>query len=385
MNYNEAETRFYRIDPILRDKGYNDHQWLKLETPAPVEPTGAKGRRRKGSGRTDYLLCVQVGEMPKPLPIAVLEAKKESEDPLKGMQQAKGYAECRRFEVKYVFATNGHRYGEYDFFTNLQSGPFPFTSFPAHAILSSRYAKDSGINITQPVAKMLFMADSPAWSQSRYYQDAAIRASFEKIICSRQQGEPVRILLSLATGSGKTVIATNLLWRLHEAGQLPKPALFLCDRDELREQAYNKLKAAFGDNARIVKTESRYSWTIDFSARRARAREEMQPFLDEATRIKKVVIDLKIQLKRLKKEKADKSDLKALLADIQVQEKAAREAETKASDIDAAVFDLKAVNPNAIIKIDTRTALEIIQNIDTQGQIVTTALNRLKTMLAEES
>ncbi len=255
MSLNETETRFYRIDPILRKKGYNSHQWLKLETPAPVEPTGAKGRRRKGSGRTDYLLCVQVGDMPKALPVAVLEAKKESEDPLKGMQQAKGYAECRRFEVKYVFATNGHRYGEFDFFTNLQSGPFPFTSFPAHANLSSRYAKDSGIDITQPAAKMLFMADSAAWSQSRYYQDAAIRASFEKIICSRQRGEPVRILLSLATGSGKTVIATNLLWRLHQAGQLPKPALFLCDRDELREQAYNKLKSAFGDNARIVKTE----------------------------------------------------------------------------------------------------------------------------------
>jgi type I restriction enzyme R subunit len=62
-------------------------------------------------------------------------------------------------------------------------------------------------------------------------------------------------LLSLATGSGKTIIATNLLWRLHEAEQLPKPALFLCDRDELREQAYTKLKATFGDNVRLVKTE----------------------------------------------------------------------------------------------------------------------------------
>ncbi len=60
MTYNEAETRFYLIDPVLREKGYNDHQWLKLDTPAPVEATGAKGRRRKGSGRTDYLLFVQV-------------------------------------------------------------------------------------------------------------------------------------------------------------------------------------------------------------------------------------------------------------------------------------------------------------------------------------
>ena len=76
MTYNEAETRFYLIDPILREKGYDDHQRLKLETPAPVEPTGAKGRRRRGKGRTDYLLCVKVGAMPKSLPVAVLEAKR---------------------------------------------------------------------------------------------------------------------------------------------------------------------------------------------------------------------------------------------------------------------------------------------------------------------
>ncbi len=253
MSYNEAETRFHLIDPVLRQKGYADPQRIKLETPAPVEPTGPKGRRRKGSGRTDYLLCVQVGDMPKPLPVAVLEAKKESEDPLKGMQQAKGYAACKRFDVKYVFATNGHRYGEFDNVTSLQTGPFPFEDFLPHADLCTRYEKDTSINITQPIARMLFMTDSPAWSQSRYYQDAAIRAAFEKIICCQQKNEPARILLSLSTGSGKTVIATNLLWRLHEAEQLPKPALFLCDRDELRTQAYSKLKAAFGDNVRTVK------------------------------------------------------------------------------------------------------------------------------------
>ena len=109
MAYNEAETRFYLIDPALREKGYDAHWKLRLETPAPVEPTGNKGRRRAGPGRTDYLLCVQVGTMPKPLPVAVIEAKPETADPLKGMQQAKGYADCARFQVQYVFSTNGHR------------------------------------------------------------------------------------------------------------------------------------------------------------------------------------------------------------------------------------------------------------------------------------
>lgn len=254
MSYNEQETRFYLIDPALRTKGYDDHQWLKLETPAPVEPTGPKGSRRKGAGRTDYLLCVQVGDMPKPLPVGVLEAKKENEDPLKGMQQAKGYADCQRFDVKYVFATNGHKYGEFDLFTNLQNGPFLFPDFPPHPDLTARYAKDTGIDLSKPEAAMLFQADSPAWAQSRYYQDAAIRAAFEKILVDQQTGKPPRVLLTLATGAGKTIIATNLLWRMSQAGQLPKPALFLCDRDELRTQAYNKLKAAFGDNARIVET-----------------------------------------------------------------------------------------------------------------------------------
>ncbi len=70
------------------------------------------------------------------------------------------------------------------------------------------------------------------------------------------KNEPARVLLSLATGSRKTVIAANLLWRLHEAGRLGKPALFLCDRDELREQAYEKLSKAFPKGSvRIVKAE----------------------------------------------------------------------------------------------------------------------------------
>jgi len=65
MAYNEAETRYHLIDPILRDKGYLEWR-IKLETPAPVEPVGNKGRRRSGPGRTDYLLCVKVGDMPNP-------------------------------------------------------------------------------------------------------------------------------------------------------------------------------------------------------------------------------------------------------------------------------------------------------------------------------
>lgn len=255
MSKNEAETRYELIDPVLRAKGYR-MPYIKLETPAPVEPIGPKGRRRTGPGKTDYLLCIEIPGATKPLPIAILEAKKEAEDPLKGMQQAKGYSECERFDAKYIFSTNGHRYAKFNKFDGEQTGPFPFGDFPHHKNLTECYARDTGIKIDDPSASMLFEPDSPAYPEARYYQDAAIRAAFEKIIRCEQAGKPARVLLSLATGAGKTIIAANLLWRLHEAEHLPKPALFLCDRDELREQAYTKLKAVFGDNARIVETKN---------------------------------------------------------------------------------------------------------------------------------
>lgn len=92
MGMNEADTRYHLIDPVLRDKGYVIRDRITLETvltPPPVEPSGPKGCRRKGPGRTDYLLCVQVGDVQKSMPVAVLEAKKEADDPLKGMQQAR--------------------------------------------------------------------------------------------------------------------------------------------------------------------------------------------------------------------------------------------------------------------------------------------------------
>ena len=55
MAFNEEETRFHLIDPVLRRKGYDDPQRIRLETPAPVEPTGPKGRRRKGLRRVQSL------------------------------------------------------------------------------------------------------------------------------------------------------------------------------------------------------------------------------------------------------------------------------------------------------------------------------------------
>ncbi|MBP7202298.1 MAG: N-6 DNA methylase [Propionivibrio sp.] len=126
---------------------------------------------------------------------------------------------------------------------------------------------------------------------------------------------------------------------------------------------------------------SRYSWTVDFSERRAKAREAMQPLLDKTAGIKVAVVELKEELKRLKKEKADAKRIEAMEAEIRDQEKVARDLEAEAAAIDAAVFDLKAVNPNAVTVADERMPDEIIESIAVQGRIVAEALARLKTLI----
>ena len=128
--------------------------------------------------------------------------------------------------------------------------------------------------------------------------------------------------------------------------------------------------------------DSRYSWTVDFAARRAKAREEAQPYKDEASRLKAEAVDLKERLKQLRKDKAAEAELAAIEAQIGEKERAAREQEAQAADIDAAVFDLKAVNPNAVVKVDTRTAAEIVKSIEDHGKLVSAALGRLSKLLA---
>lgn len=93
------------------------------------------------------------------------------------------------------------------------------------------------------------------------------------------------------------------------------------------------------------------------------------------------LIPLKEQLKVFKKEKKDKIEIEELEGKIAGIEKEIKEQETIVSDIDARVFDLKAVNPNSVLKVDTRTTLEVIENIETQSKIVADAMAKLKMLL----
>lgn len=86
-------------------------------------------------------------------------------------------------------------------------------------------------------------------------------------------------------------------------------------------------------------------------------------------------------LKALKSANFKDKKIEALETKIGEREKAARDAQAKANAVDAAVFDLKAVNPNAVVKIDARTPDEVIQSIEEQGKIVAKSLAALKTLL----
>jgi type I restriction enzyme M protein len=147
----------------------------------------------------------------------------------------------------------------------------------------------------------------------------------------------------------------------------------------------------FPSYARLLKKrgtkagESRHSWTVDFAARRKQAREEMKPHQEEAARAKAEVVSLKEKFKALKADGATADKIEKVETRIREEEKAAREAEAKADAIDAAVYDLKAVNPNAVIKIDERTTEEVIQSIENHGKIVADALVKLRVMLTDQS
>jgi type I restriction enzyme M protein len=133
------------------------------------------------------------------------------------------------------------------------------------------------------------------------------------------------------------------------------------------------------------KGHSRYSWTEDFAARRSKAREQMQPLKEQAAGLKAEIVDLKERLKALKKDKAPETKSQAVEIALRDKEKALRELELQVSAIDAAVFDLKAVNPNAVTKVDERSPAQIIEHIEQQGRLVAQALARLNALMTHPS
>src|SRR3990172_1263483 len=245
MSLSEADTRAKLIDPALHACGWTEDLIRREETAGAVEIVDGRPHKRS-RGRTDYTLRVRVTPEAQPVAVALIEAKAESLPATHGLEQAKLYAECKRLNVPFVIATNGHEFVMYDRITGITSKPRPMAEIPSPAELRAAYESGMGFSLESPTAKPLLVKYQGGEATRRYYQDAAIRAVLEHIAKGNKKA-----LLSLATGSGKTFIAVHLLKRIADAGLLRR-ALFICDRDELRAQGLAAMQNVFGADAAEV-------------------------------------------------------------------------------------------------------------------------------------
>jgi type I restriction enzyme, R subunit len=187
--------------------------------------------------RADYILYHKPG-----IPLAVIEAKDNSHAVGAGMQQALDYSDS--LDVPFVFSSNGDAFIFHD--RTGQSSPveveIPLNAFPSPAELWQRYCTWKGITVEQaPVVEQDYHPDAPE-KQPRYYQEIAINRATEAIAKGQD-----RILLVMATGTGKTYVASQLIWRLWKAGA-KKRILFLADRNILVDQARVNDFKHFGGN-----------------------------------------------------------------------------------------------------------------------------------------
>jgi len=251
MSRNEADTRADLIRPKLEQNGWHvtENSYIRNEVICP-------GRIMTGSKRgtkviSDYVLIYQGRKL------AAVEAKKEDLSYTEGVRQAKDYA--TRLKCRIAYATNGREIYQIDMATGDESLVDDYMS-PEQ--LWDYTFGDSGSTIEPGFASVWrrrfagipFDTKSGSWTP-RYYQENAINAALEVVA---QGGN--RILLTLATGTGKTAISFQIAWKLFnsrwslssqktpdEGGRRPR-VLFLADRNILADQAFNDF-GAFGDNA----------------------------------------------------------------------------------------------------------------------------------------
>lgn len=237
---NEADTCRRYVVPRLQAAGWDDDPYRINEqvtfTDGRIIVAGRRGRRRPGK-RADYILRYRPD-----FPIAVVEAKPTYATPGEGLQQAKEYAEI--LGLKFAYSTNGHGIIEFDYTTGLER---ELTEFPTPEELWTRLTTDQAL--TPDVSERLL---APAYHLSgkspRYYQEIAINRAVQAVA----QGNP-RILLTMATGTGKTVVAFQICWKLwnsrwNRTGDHRRPRiLYLADRNILVDDPMAKIFAPFGD------------------------------------------------------------------------------------------------------------------------------------------
>lgn len=163
------------------------------------------------------------------LPLAIIESKQNKFNVDFGLSQALDYTDVQNggMDIPFVYATNGDAFVEVDRFTGAQR-TFSLDQFPSPASLWQRYK--SAKNLTDQQAKLLETPFYDDGRKPRYYQQIAVNRVVESILRGQN-----RLLLVMATGTGKTYMASQIIYRLRKAG-LKKRFLFLVDRNTLADQ-----------------------------------------------------------------------------------------------------------------------------------------------------
>ena len=186
MPRNEYQTRVELIDPALHDRGWTEAHIREEKTPGGVDIINGKPHKRRG--RTDYLLCLPIIPGKPPLAVAVLEAKAEDKLASLGIQQARDYA--KRFNTPFVYSTNGHLFAEFADDTQRINDGRALAIFPTPDELRQRYEALKKINLTSDAALPLFMPYKGGELARWYFQDAAIRATLERIAAGLRVDNP---------------------------------------------------------------------------------------------------------------------------------------------------------------------------------------------------
>jgi type I restriction enzyme R subunit len=269
----EADTCRKYVLPKLIEAGWDNepHSFTeqKTFTDGRIVVAGTKIRRRTQK-RADYLL-----RYTRDFTIAVIEAKPAYKTAGDGLQQAKDYADV--LGLKFAFSTNGHGIVEFDFLTGRER---EIHSFPTPDELWSRL--QDAQSITEDIAQKLLTPYSYLSGKiPRYYQDIAINRAAQAIL----QGKK-RILLTMATGTGKTDVAFQVCWKLWSAqwnrtGEHRKPRiLYLSDRNFLVDDPKDKTFASFGDARwKIENGVANKSRQMYFAIYQAIAKDERRPGL----------------------------------------------------------------------------------------------------------
>lgn len=243
----EEDIKLQYITPAVISKW--SRKKITMETPITDGQISLKGNIvfRKKPKKADYILYLCANH-----PIAVVEAKDNTHNVSHGLQQAMEYA--KMLDLPFAFSSNGDGFAEHDFLTGTER-EFPLDEFPTEVELIARYEQEvnqgQGLTPTEVTAINQPYYSGQSTCPPRYYQRIAINRTVDAIARGQQ-----RLLLVMATGTGKIYTAFQIVYRLLRSG-MKRKVLYLADRNILVDQSIEQ------DFAPLEKTSHKINFVKD--------------------------------------------------------------------------------------------------------------------------